>query len=115
MEKIVLNIGLKTNTYNRPIDAKMAVSEVLEVFNLENEISFKVVESSYNGQEEKCLIVGIYENIGIKDLEKNLKILCSELLQDCISYFDMQTSLGDLVWNDQIKPYLSFNKDYMKF
>ena len=115
MEKIVLNIGLKTNTYNRPIDAKKAVKEVLDVFKLENELSFKVVESSYNGQIENCLIVGISENIGIKDLEKNLKILCSELLQDCISYYDTQTSLGDLVWNVNVKPYLTFNKDYMKF
>ena len=115
MEKTVLNIGLRTNTDKTEISRFMAVNQVLDKFGDEKEISFKVVESSYDGEEEKCLVVGIYENIGIKELEKKLKILCFELSQDCISYYDMQTGLGDLVWNDQVEPYLSFNKDYMKF
>lgn len=115
MEKIVINIGLKTNTDKTEISRFMAVNQVLDKFGDEKEISFKVLNSSYDGEEEKCLIVGISENIGMKELEKKLKILCFELLQDCISFYDTQTSLGDLVWNDQVKPYLSFNKEYMKF
>lgn len=115
MEKIVLNVGLRTNTDKKPIDAKKAILDIIDVFKLENELSFKVVESSYNGQKENCLVVGIYEDIRIKDLEKKLKKICSELLQDCISYYDMQTGYGELVWNGKVEPYLSFNKDYMKF
>ena len=115
MEKIVLNIGLVTNSYKFEIYEFVAINSVLRAFETKKEVSFEVVNSSYDGEEEKCLIVGISENIGIKELEKKLKVLCSELSQDCISYYDMQTGLGDLVWNDQVEPYLSFNKDYMKF
>jgi len=115
MEKIVLNIGLRTNTDKSEISSFLAVNQILDKFGTKKEVSFKIAESSYDGEDEKCLIVGIYENISTKELEKKLKVLCSALLQDCISYYDMQTGLGDLVWNDQIKPYLSFDKDYMKF
>ena len=115
MEKIVINIGLKTNTDKSEISSFLAVNQVLDKFGTKNEVSFKIAKSSYDGEEENCLVVGIYENISIKELEKKLKVLCSALLQDCISYYDTQTSLGDLVWNVNVKPYLSFNKDYMKF
>lgn len=115
MEKIVLNIGLVTNNHKLEISEFIAINSVIRNFGIKNEISFKVVESSYDGQKEDCLVVGIYEDISIKELEKKLKKLCSALLQDCISYYDMQTGLGNLVWDDQTKPYLSFDKDYMKF
>lgn len=115
MEKIVLNIGLRTNTDKRENSEFIAINSVIRSFEIKDGISFKVVESSYDGQKEYCLVVGTYEAISTKELEKRLKKLCSELLQDCISYYDMQTGLGDLVWNDQTKPYLSFDKDYMKF
>ena len=110
-----MNIGLRTNTDKRPIDAKKAILDIIEVFKLENKLSFKLVTSSYNGEKEDCIVIGLHENIKPRVLEMQLKHLCKVLKQDCISYYDMQTGLGDLVWNDQIKPYLSFDKDYMKF
>lgn len=115
MEKIVLNIGLRTNTDKTEISEFIAINSVIRNFGTKNEISFKVVESSYDGQKENCLVVGIYENISIKELEKKLKKICNGLLQDCISYYDMQTGYGELVWNSKVEPYLYFNKDYMKF
>lgn len=115
MEKIVLNIGLRTNTDKRPIDAKKAILDIIDVFKLENEITFKLVTSSYNGEIEDCIVIGLCENIRYRVLEMKLKHLCKVLKQDCISYYDMQTGLGDLVWGDKVEPYLSFNKDYMKF
>lgn len=115
MKKIVLNIGLVTNNHKLEISEFIAINSVIRNFGIKKEISFKVVDSSYDGQKEKCLVVGIYENISIKELEKKLEKLCSSLLQDCISYYDMQTGLGDLVWGDKVEPCLSFNKEYMKF
>lgn len=115
MEKIVLNIGLRTNTDKRPIDAKKAILDIIDVFKLENELSFKLVTSSYNGEKEDCIVIGLHENIKLRVLEMQLKHLCKVLKQDCISYYDMQTGYGELVWNGNVKPYLSFNKDYMKF
>lgn len=115
MENIVLNVGLRTNTDKKPIDAKKAILDIIDVFKLENKLSFKLVTSSYNGEKEDCIVIVLHENIKLRVIEMKLKHLCKVLKQDCISYYDTQTGLGDLVWNVNVKPYLSFNKEYMKF